>query len=206
MISFVLANARRTPGISAHSAPSTAPATHIDATDSRDAALGGTPAHLRHDTRLHPSPQQLRLRRGRLPRVLHAVGRLLRDHGDPAVAVSLTKQSQANATEAVIGAIYTDAGLEKARKVTLKLWQKLLKESSETPRDPKSALQEWAQQAGHATPTYRHISREGPDHAPVFTVTVMVEGHQPLPGIGNSKQVAEREAARAMLAAIGGLA
>jgi ribonuclease-3 len=112
----------------------------------------------------------------------------------------------ANATEAIIGAIYTDAGLEKARKVTLKLWQGQLKESTEKPRDPKSALQEWAQGAGLATPTYRHISREGPDHAPVFTVTVQVDGHEPLPGVGNSKQVAEREAARAMLIAIGELA
>lgn len=109
----------------------------------------------------------------------------------------------ANATEAILGAIYTDAGLEKARKVTLKLFQKVLKQSTETPRDPKSALQEWAQASGLATPTYRHISREGPDHAPVFTVSVIVDGHEPLPGMGSSKQVAEREAARAMLAAIG---
>lgn len=110
----------------------------------------------------------------------------------------------ANATEAVIGAVYTDAGLEKARKFTLLLWKSLLKDATETPRDPKSALQEWAQAEGLATPTYRHISREGPDHAPVFTVTVLVQGHEPVPGVGSSKQVAEREAARAMLAAIGG--
>ena len=110
----------------------------------------------------------------------------------------------ANAIEAIIGAIYTDAGLDRARKVTLKHWHKLLGETTETPRDPKSALQEWAQGAGLPTPVYRQISREGPDHAPVFTVTVLVDGHQPLPGIGSSKQLAEREAARAMLTAIGG--
>jgi len=112
----------------------------------------------------------------------------------------------ANAIEALIGAIYADAGLERARRVTLKLWQKLLKESSETTRDPKSALQEWAQAAGLPTPSYRQLSREGPDHAPMFTVTVLVEGHQSQSGVGSSKQVAEREAARAMLAAIGGAA
>lgn len=109
----------------------------------------------------------------------------------------------ANAIEAIIGAIYTDAGLERARKVTLKLWHKLLGETTETPRDPKSALQEWAQGAGLPAPAYRQIAREGPDHAPVFTVTVLIEGQQPLPGIGSSKQLAEREAARAMLTAIG---
>ena len=54
-----------------------------------------------------------------------------------------------------------------------------------------------------AAPVYRHVSREGPDHAPVFTVAVEVDGQKPVQGVGNSKQVAEREAARAMLAAIG---
>jgi ribonuclease-3 len=43
----------------------------------------------------------------------------------------------------------------------------------------------------------------GPDHAPVFTVAVEIDGREPVQGVGNSKQVAEREAARAMLAAIG---
>ena len=72
-------------------------------------------------------------------------------------------------------------------------------------RDPKSALQEWAQGSGMAAPAYRHVSREGPDHAPVFTVAVEIDGRDPMQGVGNSKQVAEREAARAMLAAIGDL-
>jgi ribonuclease-3 len=128
---------------------------------------------------------------------------LIVDHSERSTGGAEKPSLLANATEAIIGAIYTDAGLEKARRVTLKLWQKVLQQSTETPRDPKSALQEWAQGAGLATPTYRHISREGPDHAPVFTVTVQVEGYEPLPGIGSSKQVAEREAARAMLTAIG---
>ena len=109
----------------------------------------------------------------------------------------------ANAIEAVIGAIYLDGGLEKARKFILRVWKKLLQASPELGRDPKSALQEWAQGGGHPAPVYRHVSREGPDHAPVFTVTVNVPGHEPVPGVGSSKQLAEREAARAMLAAIG---
>lgn len=112
----------------------------------------------------------------------------------------------ANAIEAVIGAIYTDAGLEKSRKFILKTWKQLLQEGPELARDPKSALQEWAQGEGLPTPSYRHISREGPDHAPIFTVTVQVEGREPIPGVGNSKQLAEREAARAMLAKIGDIA
>ncbi|MEQ1782340.1 MAG: ribonuclease III [Hyphomonadaceae bacterium] len=112
----------------------------------------------------------------------------------------------ANAVEAVIGAIYTDAGLEKARKIILKQWRGLLQASTDMARDPKSALQEWAQGFGMAAPSYHHVSREGPDHAPVFTVAVEIDGRDPVEGVGNSKQVAEREAARAMLAAIGDVA
>jgi len=111
----------------------------------------------------------------------------------------------ANSVEAVIGAIYTDGGLEKARKFILKQWKALLQASTDMARDPKSALQEWAQGCGMAAPAYRHVSREGPDHAPVFTVAVEIDGRDPIQGVGNSKQVAEREAARAMLAAIGDL-
>jgi ribonuclease-3 len=109
-----------------------------------------------------------------------------------------------NAAEAVIGAIYIDGGLEKARKFVLKRWTTMLKASQDKPRDPKSALKEWAQGEGLPAPTYRHDARSGPDHAPVFTATVHVDGHKPAEGLGPSKQDAERSAARAMLAQIGG--
>jgi ribonuclease III len=110
----------------------------------------------------------------------------------------------ANVAEAVIGAIYLDGGLVKARKFVLNHWAGLLKQSAGTPRDPKSALQEWVQGEGLPAPTYRHDSRAGPDHAPMFTATVHVDGLLPAEGSGPSKQEAERAAARAMLAAIGG--
>jgi ribonuclease-3 len=109
----------------------------------------------------------------------------------------------ANAVEAVIGAIYNDAGLPAARKFILKHWADMLKAAVEKPRDPKSALQEWVQAKGLPTPSYRHDAREGPDHAPVFTATVHVQGRDPAVGTGPSKQDAEREAAKAMLAVIG---
>ena len=110
----------------------------------------------------------------------------------------------ANAAEAVIGAIYLDGGLAKAEKFVLRHWAGLLKANAEAPRDPKSALQEWAQGEGLPTPSYRHVGRTGPDHAPVFTTTVVIEGHEPVTATGPSKQHAEREAARAMLATIPG--
>ena len=110
----------------------------------------------------------------------------------------------ANAAEAVIGAIYLDAGLKAAEKFILKHWAGMLKANEVRPRDPKSALQEWLQGQGLPAPTYRHDTRSGPDHAPVFTATVHVQGQTSVAGNGASKQEAEREAARAMLALIGG--
>jgi ribonuclease-3 len=127
------------------------------------------------------------------------VDRAERSSGGPAKRSLL-----ANAAEAVIGAIYLDGGLVKARKFVLSHWSGLLKQSHGTPRDPKSALQEWVQGEGLPAPSYRHDSRAGPDHAPTFTATVHVDGRTPMEGSGPSKQEAERAAARAMLAAIGG--
>ncbi|HEX5006641.1 MAG TPA: ribonuclease III [Hyphomonadaceae bacterium] len=110
----------------------------------------------------------------------------------------------ANAAEALIGAVYLDGGLKAADKFILKHWAMMLKASAEKPRDPKSSLQEWVQGEGLPAPSYRHDAREGPDHAPVFTATVHVQGRDPVAGTGTSKQDAERAAARAMLAIIEG--
>ena len=65
--------------------------------------------------------------------------------------------------------------------------------------NPKSALQEWAQGRGRPLPTYRIVERTGPDHAPTFTVAVVVEGVEPLTAQGRSRQEAEKAAATALL-------
>lgn len=128
---------------------------------------------------------------------------LIIDNAERSTGGPAKKSLLANAAEAVIGAVYLDGGLKAAEKLILKHWSTLLKASTDKPRDPKSSLQEWAQGAGLPTPTYRHDAREGPDHAPIFTATVHVEGHGPAKGTGPSKQEAERTAAKAMLDAIG---
>ena len=66
-------------------------------------------------------------------------------------------------------------------------------------RDPKSALQEWAQGRGLATPVYRLDGQTGPDHAPRFLVAVAVGKLAEAEGEGASKQAAENAAAAAML-------
>lgn len=112
----------------------------------------------------------------------------------------------ANAVEAILGGVYLDAGLPSARKFIVRHWKAAMQSVVDSPRDPKSALQEWAQGQGLPAPRYSHTARTGPDHAPVFTVSVQVETFEPVSGAGASKQEAERIAARALMTIIGGRA
>jgi ribonuclease-3 len=66
--------------------------------------------------------------------------------------------------------------------------------------DPKSHLQELAQSQETATPVYKVMSEEGPDHDKTFTVGVYVNSQLRGQGIGPSKQAAQQKAAEAALA------
>ncbi|MET0294801.1 MAG: ribonuclease III [Phenylobacterium sp.] len=105
-----------------------------------------------------------------------------------------------DACEALIGALYVDAGLDAARAFFLAAWTDNV-ERLDAPqaRDPKTQLQEWAQGRGLALPRYRVVSRTGPDHAPSFTVEVLVDSFEPERAEGRSKQEAEKAAAQVML-------
>jgi len=107
----------------------------------------------------------------------------------------------ANACEAVIAALYLDGGLDVARGFIERYWADYLKTVSVTPKDSKSALQEWAQGRSLPPPVYEETERTGPDHAPSFCVRVTVEGFPPAAGEGTSKRAAEQAAAEAFLAA-----
>jgi ribonuclease-3 len=105
----------------------------------------------------------------------------------------------ADACEAVIGALYLDGGLETAGRFIRSAWRAMLAETPSPPKDAKTALQEWAQGRGLPLPGYREVSREGPDHGPVFTVEVQVQGFEPMSGQGASKRAAEQRAAEEMM-------
>ncbi len=111
------------------------------------------------------------------------------------------RQILANAYEAVIGSIYLEKGYEAAEKFiqehTIYKLDKILNEG--TWRDPKSHLQEVSQQMDGATPVYKVISEEGPDHDKVFTLGAYVNGTLMGKGVGPSKQNAQQQAARAAL-------
>lgn len=106
----------------------------------------------------------------------------------------------AGVCEAVIAAIYLDAGLEPARKFIERYWAPSFASLSSDMRDAKTALQEWAQaQRARTAPVYRLVRREGPDHAPRFWVSVSVAGEAEETGEGASKRDAEQAAATAFL-------
>jgi ribonuclease-3 len=105
-----------------------------------------------------------------------------------------------DACEALMAALYIDGGLECAKAFFEKFWAPEFAEL-DTPRvkDPKTQLQEWAQGLGLPLPQYEVVGREGPAHAPIFTVEVGVNGFGVESGVGGSRQAAEKQAALAML-------
>lgn len=105
----------------------------------------------------------------------------------------------ANACEAVLGAVFADAGYEVARDIVWRTWAPYLAELNDSAADAKSVLQEWAQGRQLPLPNYIEVAREGPDHAPRFTAEVHVEGIAPERGEGANKRQAEQAAAFAML-------
>jgi ribonuclease-3 len=105
----------------------------------------------------------------------------------------------ADVLEAVIGAMYLDAGMEAASALILRWWAPFIEDQKAAPKDAKTELQEWAQARGMATPAYREVSRDGPPHAPIFTMAVSVGRDMGAEGVGRSKQVAEQAAAKKLL-------
>lgn len=105
----------------------------------------------------------------------------------------------ADAMEAVLGAVFLEAGFDIARNIVRKLWGPLLQELPHVAVDPKSALQEWAQGKGLPLPEYKEKARKGPDHAPKFISQVKIAGFDPADGEGTSKRAAEQAAATSFL-------
>jgi ribonuclease-3 len=110
-------------------------------------------------------------------------------------------QILANSFEAVTGAIYLDQGYEAAKVFItdsiLSTFQSIL--DSGSWMDPKSHLQELAQSQETATPVYKVMDENGPDHDKLFTVGVYVNHDLRGQGTGPSKQAAQQQAAEAAL-------
>ncbi len=104
-----------------------------------------------------------------------------------------------DAMEAVIAAIYRDAGFEAARDVILALWGDRIHKVEADARDAKTALQEWAQARGQKPPSYVEVKRTGPDHAPIFTIAARLQNGTEAQATAGSKRQAEQAAAKALL-------
>lgn len=107
-----------------------------------------------------------------------------------------------DAMEAVLAAVYLDGGLPAARAVILRHWAGRIEQVDDHARDAKTALQEWAQARGEAPPTYAEIAREGPPHAPVFTIEVRLTDGRSARAEAGSKRAAEQAAAQALLSQV----
>jgi len=103
-----------------------------------------------------------------------------------------------NAFEAVMGAIYLEAGLKKVEEIAIELIENNYKDISLNSlfRDYKTTLQELTQARFGITPEYKVISSRGPDHKKEFELAVLIEGKEYARAIGKSKKIAQQEAAK----------
>jgi ribonuclease-3 len=104
-----------------------------------------------------------------------------------------------DAMEAVIAAIYLDAGFSVAKTVILALWGQRIQHVDTDARDAKTILQEWAQARGLPPPDYDVLSRSGPDHAPIFEIRVVLKTGESAVSSAGSKRVAQQAAAQDLL-------
>ena len=107
-----------------------------------------------------------------------------------------------DAMEAVIAAVYVDGGLDAARDMILRLWGSRIASVKDDARDAKTALQEWAQARGMPPPRYEQRDRTGPDHAPIFTIRVVLDTGAAETAQARTKRQAEQAAAQALLARV----
>lgn len=101
--------------------------------------------------------------------------------------------------EAIVAAVFIDGGWAAAEALVTRHWGPLMAADQPFLNDPKSSLQQWALKRRLGMPEYLVIGRDGPDHAPMFTVEASVRGLEPTTGNGRSRQEAEKAAATALL-------
>jgi len=108
----------------------------------------------------------------------------------------------ADAVEAIIAAIYLDGGLGEASDFIYRYVLSDLEEGVKS-RDYKTALQELVQRRSDQHLRYEMVDASGPDHAKSFTFRVCLNGEEIGVGSGKSKKIAEQNAAKQALEALG---
>ena len=119
------------------------------------------------------------------------------------VLVAISEKKNVNALadglEALIGAIFCDGGIKHAKQFIIKFWSKIIDEQYSPPVDAKSKLQEILQAKGKPLPVYHNLGHKGPDHMPTFSVKLEISEEKIVFGKGETKRIAEQEAAKIML-------
>jgi len=104
----------------------------------------------------------------------------------------------ADAFEAVLGAIYLEAGIKGAKKFVMRFLlteiEKVLKDKHH--KDYKTLLQEYVQKVYKSYPKYQLVKKTGPDHAKIFWIEVFVQGKSFGPAEGRNKKEAEQKVAK----------
>lgn len=118
---------------------------------------------------------------------------------------NLPRSILCNAFEALIAALYLDAGYDRARDFILRMLAPKIEEilKNEHEKNYKSLLQDYAQRHLSIIPQYRVTKEVGPDHKKMFQVVVEIDGRVHGPAWGASKKEAEQRAAKQALAALG---
>tara|TARA_B100000029_G_scaffold343074_1_gene335461 strand:- start:322 stop:993 length:672 start_codon:yes stop_codon:yes gene_type:complete len=105
----------------------------------------------------------------------------------------------ADCCEAVIGAVYIDQGLKVARSFILNSWKNELKFSDKLIIDSKTRLQEYSLKKFKKLPKYKLLENSGPRHKPIFKVAVKISNTDFISSSGESKKIAEQNAAKLLL-------
>ncbi|MEN8146524.1 MAG: ribonuclease III [Campylobacterota bacterium] len=102
-----------------------------------------------------------------------------------------------NAFEAIIGALYLEAGLQQVREISIKLVEEVHPDISLDTlfKDYKTTLQEMTQALFGTTPEYKLVGSHGPDHKKEFEIAVFVDGKEYARASGKSKKIAQQESA-----------
>ena len=105
----------------------------------------------------------------------------------------------ADSVESLIGSIYVDSGYNAAFKFIKNIWDPYLDLKASNEQDSKTKLQEISQHKYKILPEYKFIKKDGPPHAPVFTVSLKVLKLKLIKSTGGSKREAEKNAAKIAL-------
>jgi ribonuclease-3 len=99
----------------------------------------------------------------------------------------------------LIGAIYLDSGFKVVENFILKYWNDEIKKTIKIEIDPKTKLQEYSLKYFKKLPIYKVLSYKGPQHNPSYKVSVKIHDSKSFSATGNSKKIAEHNAARKII-------